>query len=878
MRSYPWHSLSVPEVVQYLNTSASRGLEASAATLRLRDDGPNALTRKRRETFVQKLWHQVQTPMVFVLILAGAAAFLLGEFVDTTVIIVALLINIVIGFIQEGRAGNAFEALAESEEAKALVVRDGKKLEINAEELVAGDVVLLNAGRKVPADVRLIEASDLSINEAALTGEWVPVPKHIDVLHEDISLAQKRNLAFRGTTIISGKGRGVVIRTGDNTEVGLIAQELQSEVRVKTPLEHNMEGIARLILFVVMIFAIAITAFGVLRGEPLTDMVLIAIAIAVSSIPEGLPAAVTASLAIGMERILGYRGLVKSLLAAEVLGTTTYVLTDKTGTLTKGRMALLEYALLHERVRDANASHTQELLMAGAYASDAVLDEEQGVDGNAVHGRPIERAILLSSVHAGIAPIGDGQIVSIPFSSERRFGASVVEIEEEKILFVSGAPETLLGKSIKVFDGITERMLTQADAQVFERYLDEYTKQGLRVIGVAKRSLVEGGLEEVKKDINAAAHGFTFMGLLVFADQIREDVEDALARITSAGARVVMVTGDNPNTALFIAKEVGLCSKGEEPVTGSDIDKMDDKALLKALKTKHVFARVLPAQKLRIARILRGAGEVVAMTGDGINDAPALQAASIGIAVGSGTDVAKEAADLVLLDDSFSIIVKTIEEGRRIRDNIKKVVMFLLATNFSEVLLIGVALFAGALLPILPTQILWANIVGGGLMNFAFAFEPAEKKTMQRNPKDPEITNILSKDVLRFIFLVGIVTAGLLLVLYFYLTSINTPIEEIRTIMFIGLSFDALFFAFSMKSLSKPIWKINIFSNKYLIFALFISIGVLLSALWVPPIAFLLSVVPLTGFEIGLLALLGILNVLTIEFSKWALFRTEKSA
>jgi len=864
--------------VQHFNSNASRGLESSAAGLRLKEYGPNTLTQQARESVFARIFRQLKTPIAFVLIAAGVAAFLLGELIDATVIVVALLVNIVIGFIQEGRAGNAFEALAQGEETHALILRDGRRLDVLAEELVVGDVVLLNAGRQVPADVRLIRASDLSINEAALTGEWVPVPKHTDVLAEDLSLAQRKNMAFRGTTVVSGKGLGLVVATGDETEVGALAQELQNDTRDKTPLEKNMEKIAHLILFIVILFAAAITMFGVLRGEPISDMVLIAIAIAVSAIPEGLPAAVTASLAIGMERILKFGGLVKNLLAAEILGTTTFILTDKTGTLTKGRMALIEYALLGERTKDADAAHTKALLEAGSYASDAVLDEEQSADGTVVHGRPIERSILLSAVHAGIAPAGDMQLVSVPFSSDRRFGGAVIDIDGEHTFFMSGAPETLLSKSTQIFDGITERNITAADEKVFARYLEEYTRQGFRVIGVAKKTFGENGVSQIRSGVDKTAVDVTFMGLLVFADQIREDVEESLKRIGKAGARVVVVTGDNPNTALYVASEVGLCSSDEKVITGADIEQMDDRELVRALNEHRVFARVLPNQKLRIARVLRGAGEVVAMTGDGINDAPALQAASIGIAVGSGTDVAKEASDLVLLNDSFSIIVQTIEEGRRLRDNIKKVVTFLLSTNFSEILLVGVALLVALPLPILPTQILWANIVGGGLFNFAFAFEPADKKTMERNPRDPEIKNILSKDVLRFIFLAGLITAGLLLALYFYLLSINTPIEEIRTVLFVGISFDAFFFAFAMKSLSKPIWKISLFSNMHLVWAFFVSVGVLFAALWIPPVAFFLSVVPLTTFEIGLLAALGLLNVLAIEFSKWVLFRTEKTA
>lgn len=874
---YPWHSLSIPEVIRHFSSSRESGLTAQAASVRLKNSGGNVLTKKRTETILDRIFRQLRSAISLVLIVAGLAAVLLGELVDALVIIAALLVNVVIGLIQEGRAGNAFEKLAEGEETHALVLRDGKKVEINATELVEGDIVFLNAGKRVPADVRLIEAVDLGINEAALTGEWVPVPKTTEVLSEDISPSQRRNMAFRGTTVVDGKGVGVVVAVGDKTEVGQIAKELQTDVRVKTPLEHNMEVVARFLLFIVSLFAIAITVLGVLRGEMLSEMVLVAIAVAVAAIPEGLPAAVTVSLAIGMERILKFGGLVKNLLAAETLGTTTFVLTDKTGTLTKGRMALVEYAMLGDRSKSPESSHMQELLLAAAHASDAVVDEE--ASGNSVvHGRPIERAIVLSAMHAGIAPAGDKQVLSIPFSSARRFGGAIAKEDEGDMLFVSGAPETLLTTSVQIYDGVKERLMTPNDVEVFKRYLQEYTENGLRVIAVARRSLDESSAAAIRKNIDKSTEDLTFMGLLVFADQIREDVSEALERICEAGARVVMVTGDNPNTALYVAREVGFCGAAEKAFTGTDIENMSDEELLHALKTHYVFARVLPKQKLRIARLLRSAGEVVAMTGDGINDAPALQAATIGVAVGSGTDVAKEAADLILLDDSFSIITKTIEEGRRLRDNIKKAVTFLFSTSFGEVLLVGVALIAGLPLPLLPTQILWANIVGEGFMNFAFAFEPADKNTMKRSPKDSEIKHVLSGDVIRFILVTGIVTASLLLIVYFYLLSLKTPIEEIRTVLFVGVSFSAFFYAFSMKSFNTPLWKINIFSNRYLLLALGVSILILLAALNVPFFVFILSLAPLTPLELGILGALGIANMLIIEFFKWVLFHKPKLA
>lgn len=872
---YPWHALSIPEVLSQLSTTSERGLSQHAAGVRLREYGRNELTRRKQETVLDRVYRQLRSPIALVLIAAGLGAVLLNELVDSIVIIAALLLNVVIGLIQEGRAGNAFEKLATKEEVRVLVLRDGKRFEIDAKELVVGDIVLLRAGKRVPADIRLITVSDLSVNEAALTGEWVAVEKVAEVLEEDRSLAQRINMVFKGTTVVSGSGRGVVVATGDETEVGGIARELQSDIRVRTPLEKNMSLVARFLLFIVSLFAIGIAVLGFIRGEALSEMVLVAIAIAVAAIPEGLPAAVTASLAIGMERILKFGGLVKNLLAAETLGTTTFILTDKTGTLTKGRVALIEYAILGERVQEADASHIKELLMVASYASDAVLDDEHA-GGEVVHGRPIERAILLAAVHAGIPLVDGSRIATLPFTSARRFGGSLVREDDTQYLAISGAPEELLERSTRIFDGVRERLLTPHDVQVLEGYLREYTQNGFRVIGVARKDGTHLKNGAHAKDLAQEATALTFMGLLIFSDQIREDVHESIQVMQTAGARVVMVTGDNPNTALYVAGEVGLCTRGEEAITGKDIDAMNDKQLLHMLRTRYVFARVAPNQKLRIARVLRSAGEVVAMTGDGINDAPALQAATIGVAVGSGTDVAKEAADLVLIDDSFSIITKTIEEGRRLRDNIKKVVTFLFSTSFSEVLLVGTALIIGLPLPLIPTQILWANIVGGGFMNFAFAFEPADKNTMKRSPRDPEVTTILSRNVLQFIFLAGIVTAGLLLTLYFYLLAIGAPQEQIRTVMFIGISFDSFFFAFSMKSLNTPLWRINIFSNRYLLIALGISVLLLLGALSVPGLVFLLSLVPLTGLEIALLAVLGVSNMLIIEFFKWILFRQEK--
>lgn len=882
MQSTPWHAKTVADIVRHFGTNATQGISAIDAASRLERYGKNAIEHKNKDTIIKRFIRQLKTPIALVLIAAGIAALALGKEVDAAVITAALLVNIIIGIIQEGRASNAFEKLIAQDSRTAFVLRDGKRVEIPIEHLVPGDVVILEAGWNVPADVRLTYAVDVTTNEAALTGEWVAIPKETGERKEGTALASQHNMVFRGTTVVSGQARGIVVRTGEETEVGQIAGELVVDVNQKTPLEQSMEGVARFLLLIVLFFAVIIVVLGVLRGETFADIVLVGIAIAVAAIPEGLPAAVTASLALGMERILRNGGLVRNLLAAETLGTTTIVLTDKTGTLTKGNMQLIEYALLGARTREVDAAHVEELLTASVLASDAAIEEKEegGESHMQVHGRPIERAIVEAGLGVGIT-IGKlgtyDRLTFVPFSSDRRYGGAVVRDEREgkNVMYLTGAPEVLLANSTHVADAGMIRMLTPQDEKTFKRYLEEYASNGFRVIGVATRDMGGTQPEAVRESPGSFGEDLTFIGLLVFADSIREEVPEALEKIRQAGARVVMVTGDNPNTAQYVATEVGICGKDPKVFTGADIERMDDRELVAAVREHFVFARVLPKQKLRLARALRNEGEVVAMTGDGINDAPALQAATIGIAVGSGTDVAKEASDLILLNNSFSIIVHAIEEGRRLRDNIKKIVAFLLSTNFSGTFIVAGSLLLAMPLPVLPTQILWANIVGGGLMNFAFAFEPKDPSTLSRGPRDPEITNILSGNVARLIIAIGVITGAILLGVFYYLTHIGMPIEEVRTIMFVALSMDALFFAFSLKSFTRPIWRINLFSNPYLIMALGVSFVVLLSALTVGPLQFLLSTIPLSARDLGILALLAIGNVLVIEVAKMFFFRAK---
>lgn len=883
-----WSPLSPADLARALRTDLFRGLSFEEAEKRRADFGSNVLSAARDVGLSGRILKQFGSPLVYVLLFAGGGALFLGEVLDAAVIFIALAVNVAVGTVQEERASRAFEKLAASQERLATVVRGGKTSVIPAADLVPGDLVLLEAGALVPADVRLIAAKNLLVDESALTGEWAAVGKEARPVRAEAPLVDQANRAWMGTLVVAGSGRGVVTETGAGTEIGMIAESIRGAgIAEATPLRRGIERIARFLLLAIGAALIAIFLLGVLRGESFGEMLLVAIAVGVAAIPSGLPAAITVVLAIGMESILRRGGLVRNLLAAETLGATTVILTDKTGTLTEARMSL-ERVVPVESLRSGPGGERrraeEEALACGILASGAFLDEaatERGEAG-AVRGRPMERAILVAGLKRGITPAGleragRERIDYLSFDSGRRFGAALVRTPGKSVneVVVAGAPETLLAASIRARIAGRRELLSEEVRRLFREESEREASRGGRLLAVASRevpweTLPDGSPAREDREI---LKGLTLEALFVFHDPIRPDVRESIAAVRGAGARVLMLTGDNPETARAVASAVGIASPDSPALLGEEIEKLSDEDLARKLESGPVLARVLPAEKLRIARILKDRGEVVAMTGDGVNDAPALRAASIGVAVGSGTDVAKEASDLVLLSNSFSVIVAAIEEGRKIIDNLKKIVAYLLSTSMSEIVVIGGALAAGAPLPLLPSQILWANLVGEGFMSFAFAFERGEPGAMRRDPRSHEARNVLTRELKRLIAIVSAVTGTLLLGLFAFLLSLGLPIEKIRTIMFVALSLSSIFFALSFKSFRDPLARIALSSNPYLLVAMGASVAILLAALALPPLAHLLSLTSLSAADIGLLALMGALNLATIEVAKRVVFR-----
>ncbi len=883
-----FYSLTIEEIVNQLKTDRNSGLSSSEVFQLQKKYGKNIFKKNNDWGLLGRIISQFKSPLIFILLIAGFTALFLGEYSDSLVIFIALLINTLIGTFQENKASQAFDKLNESQAKKAVVIRGGKKSLVDIDDLVLGDIVVLDSGMYVPADIRIFEEKNLLVNESVLTGEWVGVPKTIDAIktEKELPLGKRTNMVWMGSLVSSGFARGIVVSIGDNTEMGKIAKSLNAIKEEKTPIKHNIEKLSRWLGLSIIICLIVIFFLGIFRGEKPFEMILVAVSIAVAAIPEGLSAAVTSVLALGMWNILKKGGLVRNLLAAETLGSTTVILTDKTGTLTEAKMKLSEIFTaesFENKSVELDNGDNKEILKFAVISSDAFVDESEKSDELVVRGRPIEKALLMAGLEKGLNQDDlfrdNKRLDFLSFESKNGFSVSLNKNNDFKnnLLLFSGKPEFLLENSKYVYKNGKSLKLSDAIRNDFIKIQKEKSDDGMRIIAVAYK---EVGWEKIPeyndKNKQEVLDDLVFCGFLVFSDPVREDVRGAVKMVSEAGATVIMVTGDNPNTARKIAEDSGIIKEGGLVLTGKEIEKMNDGELLQELKKVRVFARILPEQKLRISKILQKNGEIIAMTGDGVNDAPALQAANIGIAVENGTEVAKEASDMVLLDSDFSVIAESIKEGRRIVDNLKKIVAYLLSTSFSEVFLIGGALLAGFPLPILPGQVLWSNIIEEGLMNFAFVFEPGESDLMKRDPRDSGTKTVLTDDIKKMIAIISIITGLFLIGLYYFLLRFDLAIEEVRTIMFVAVSLDSIFFTLSLKSLTRPIWKEEIFSNIYLIISLCVSVLLLLVAVFFNPIRDMLSLVELSHRELLFLCGVGLFNLILIELVKYFVFERRR--
>lgn len=867
-----WHALSIEEVVKKLKTDSQKGLSKEEVEERQKKFGKNKLPEEKPLSAFKIFLEQFKSPLIYILLIAGIITLFLKEYTDSIVIFAAVILNAVVGFVQENKASQALRELKRVLSINAIVFRNGKEEEVLADELVPGDVILLKPGEKVPADARLIEVHNLKINEAALTGEWLPATKKVDSLPKDTPLADRDNMVYMGTVVEDGKGKAIVTAIGEQTEIGKISALVKETKEEKTPYQKKLAHFSKIVGIIIGVICVGIFIEGVVTGGDVVEMFTTAVAIAVAGIPEGLPVAMTLILATGMQRIFKQKGLVRRLASAETLGSTSIICSDKTGTLTEAKMQVAEFYPKSKQIEKL-------ALKIAVLSSEAFIENpNEPPEKWKIRGMSTEKALIAAAGKKGLFQSqlenSEKELNEIPFNSEYKYSASLRKVAgDDYVLYVKGAPEILLAKSkyIKGENGAEE--LTKEKIKEIEQRQEELTSKGYRLLAVAYKNLKEAPSDLKHQDIS----DLTFVGVFALEDPIRKDAKEAIQACYRAGMKPIIVTGDHKLTAKAIAEKVGIKVKDENILEGKDLDKLSDKEFKKILPKIQIYARVEPKHKLKIIKAWQERGEVVAMTGDGINDSPALKQADVGVALGSGTDVAKEVADLVLLTDSFSVIVAAVEEGRAILDNIRKVITYLLSDSFTEVILVGASLFLGLPLPVSAVQILWVNLIEDGPLSLALAFEPKEKDLMKQKPGGHNVS-LLTREMKSLILIIGIATDLLLLGLFFWLMKYSGyEITHIRSIVFAGLAIDSLFYIYSCRSLRQNIWHFNPFSNKFLNWALIFGVLMLLAGLYAPPLQTLLKTVSLNLFDWGLILGLGFLNVLLIEGTKWYFISRHKT-
>jgi P-type Ca2+ transporter type 2C len=913
-----WHRLDAGAASERLGASRGRGLDEAEAARRVGLYGPNELIETGAKSPWRILWEQLTSVMVLILIAAALISAAVADFKDAAVILAIVVLFAVLGFIQEYRAERAMAALKKLAVPFVRVRRSGEVREVSARELVPGDLVLLEAGNKIPADLRLTESVNLRVEEAALTGESEPVEKETGALTaENPPLGDRRNMAYMGTVVTYGRGSGLVVETGMRTELGRIASMIQSVSREYTPLQRRLDQLGKALGVIALAVAGLIFGLGLLRGEELSLMLMTAVSVAVAAVPEGLPAVVTITLALGAQRMLRRRALIRKLPAVETLGSVTVICSDKTGTLTENRMTVtvldvaggrlslagreakhdLETLLKSDEAGDGGgaapaAAHENMrlLLTAGALCNDAVAKQNGHPGSFEIIGDPTEGALVVAAARLGLdkseLEAAMPRAAELPFDSARkrmttvhrlpasgpiseglRAALSAVSPEAAgatRVAFVKGAVDGLLDLSTHALDGGDLRPLDARWRARIEAANAELAGDGMRVLGVAFRLLGESSPVAKAEEVESR---LVFVGLFGMIDPPRAEVREAVRTCRDAGIRPVMITGDHPLTAAYIARDLGIAREGEPAVTGQDLDRMTDEEFRRAAAQVSVFARVSPEHKYRIVEALQAGGHVVAMTGDGVNDAPALKKANIGVAMGiTGTDVSKEAAEMVLRDDNFATIVAAVEEGRTIYDNIRKFIKFSVAGNIGKILTVLVGPLVGMPLTLLPLQLLWLNLLTDGLLGLGLGVEKSERNVMRRPPQSPA-EGIFARGMGRHIVWLGAMIGAVSLgVGYWYWQA---GAANWQTMTFTTLAFVQIGQALAVRSTHDSLFRIGVGSNRLLLAMAFVVFAAQAAVVFVAPLQEMFGTQPLSAADFLLSVSLGAAVFLAVEFEKW---------
>jgi Ca2+-transporting ATPase len=879
-----WHALDRAGVEAVLGTGPY-GLSRAEADARLARHGPNRLEEVPPPSNLAILLHQFRSPLIYILLLAALVTVVLGEYIDTGVIASTLVINATIGFTQERRAEQAVRALMKLAAPRARVIREGRDWEVESTDLVPGDLVLLESGVRVAADLRLVSATALAVDESLLTGESVPVAKQAGVLDPDAVLADRRNMVYMGTVVTAGRGRGYVVATGPGTELGAIAEHIRGEPDVEVPLQRRMDRFARVIGATVAISSLLAFGIGIALGEDPGHMFMVAAALAVSAVPEGLPVVFTVVLAIGVRRMARRNAIIRRLPAIETLGSTSVIGSDKTGTLTENRMTVQEVwaggrtfiivgdgraepggALEAGRPAPVPEHHPLYLtLLTGVLTNEAEIYLTE--DGYESQGDPTEAALLIAAARMGIEPeearAAYPLYAEIPFEPERRYSAAVRERDGAYYAFVKGAPERLLAMSSRM---LTDDGPVPLDARAIQEAAARLAARGLRVLGMAYCRLpgAPAGPEAVEEP-----NDLTFLGLQGMLDPPRAGVREAIAGCWEAGIRVIMITGDHAVTARAIGAELGIAGNDAPVLTGTQLDALSDEDLRRQVEEVAIYARVAPEHKLRVVQALQDHGEVVAVTGDGVNDAPALKAADIGIAMGrSGTDVAREASDMVLADDNFVSIYAAVEEGRVAFDNLRKVTFLLVSTGAAAIVALLAAVTLGWPIPLLPSQLIWLNVVTNGLQDIALAFEPGEPGVRRRPPRSKQ-EGILSPLLWERTLVAALVMAAGTLFLFRWELDQTGSLELAQTVALTTMVLFQNFHIGNARSEHRSVFRLSPVSNPFLLVSVAAALLMHAAALYLPPTQFILRLEPVELEAWVRMVLVAATIVAAMELHKW---------
>ncbi len=874
-----WHAIDAAEVLKRIG-SDKKGLSKIEIRERLEKHGRNEIPKKKSLSKLTVFLRQFRNPLVYVLLIIIIISFLLRHYADSIFILVVLLINTTVGFYQEMKANRSLNELHKMVRIKVRVRRGNNEKEIDSSQLVPGDIVIIKEGDRIAADARIITSRNLRTDESTLTGESLPVKKDEKVVSREAKLVEKSNMVFSGTAVTQGQAEAVVVETGERTEFGQTVKLLKETKEPSTPLQRKILKLSKLIGIFILLLVIVIIIAGYFSNQNIEQIFLSALALSVSSIPEGLLPAITVVLVLAMRRVLKSKGVVKKLSAAESLGGVTVICADKTGTLTEGQMRVTQIvghkkSLLDKTTilnpNDPSAYSAQELkiIKIATVTNDAYIENFHEEERKwTVRGRYTDKALLLSATQAGLKIEKLKRECNIinkwNFDSDRKFAATLCRRGENKKLFVAGAPEEIFKRSSKysVSDGsIGFREHEEKDGK---RILERIAKEGFRVVACAEKNLDNNGklnsISELATDLN-------FVGFLALQDPIRHDAKKAIKKITRAGVRPIIITGDHQLTAKTIAQEAGINIQKNHILEGDELEKLSEAELRNSAKKTTLYARTLPKHKLRIVKALQRGGESVAMIGDGVNDAPALKASDVGVALGSGTDVAKEVADVILLDDSYQTIVKAVEQGRVAFDNIRKVFIYLVADDFTEIFIFLGAMFLGLPLPLLAVQILWINLIEDGLPDIALTTENEKTGVMEEKPrgnKEP----ILSKPIKKWVISVFAINGIITFLFFWFVWKTTGDIEKTRTMILALMAFDSLIFAYSVRSLKKSIFRKNIFSNWYLNAAVLASALLLVLAIYLPLLQGFLKTVPISSASWVLIISLAFVEIFIFEFFK----------